>query len=108
MAVRQFDSMHEIFSAGKLLFAQPLLALPNFVAGFVPFVVFILFGGLALLPSTPRAIPITSISSPMLWTGVGIAAVVGVVLSVLATGALYRGAEDALSGHRVTVSSLFA
>jgi hypothetical protein len=108
MAVRPFHPIHEIISSGAVLFATPILALPNVVAALVPLIVFLSFGGSALLSQGTQVIPIASISTPRLFVGFGLTMVVGVILAVIAAGALYRGAADALSGRPVTISSLVA
>jgi membrane-anchored glycerophosphoryl diester phosphodiesterase (GDPDase) len=108
MAVRPFHPIREIISSGEVLFANPILALPNVVAALVPILVILPFGGLALMSPVWRVVPINSISTPLLFVGLGIGMLVGIVLAVIATGALYRGAADALTGHPVTISSLVA
>ncbi len=108
MAVRPFHPIREIVSSGEVLFANPILALPNVVAALVPLIVLLPFGGLSLLSRGPQVIPIDSISTPLFFVGLGLAIVIGVILTVIATGALYRGAADALSGRSVTVASLIA
>jgi hypothetical protein len=108
MAVRPFHPIHEIVSSGEVLFANPILALPNVVAALVPLIVLLPFGGLSLLSRGTQVIPIDAISTPLLFVGFGLMFAVAAILAVIATGALYGGAADALSGHSVTVSSLVA
>jgi len=108
MAVRPIHPFREIISCGEVLFANPILALPNVVAAIVPIIVLLPFGGLALLSPGTQAVPAASISTPLFFVGFGLTIVVGAILAVISTGALYRGAAEALSGRPVTISSLVA
>jgi hypothetical protein len=114
MATRPFDPVQEITSSFGPLSRNPLLLLPNIVAFLVPAILIMVFGGFALVgglmsPSTlmnPGALG--GIFTPTLFVGFGLAVLVGIVLSLIATGATYGGAADVLQGRTVDVSSLIA
>lgn len=106
MAVRPFDPIREIIGSGGVLFDNLILVVPNVVAAALQLVVFLAFGGWALISAGVSTVPVAS--GPVSMIGIAATIVVGLALAVMATGALYRGAADALSGRAVTISSLIA
>jgi len=114
MAIRPFDPVQEITSSFGPLSRNPMLLLPNIVAGLIPAILILVFGGFALIgafmsPSTlmnPGSM--SGFFTPTLFIGFGLAVLVGIVLSLLATGATYGGAADVIQGRSVDVPSLMA
>jgi len=106
VTVRPFDPIREIIESGRVLFDNLLLVVPNVLAAALQLVVFLAFGGWALISAGARMVPVANSSVSIV--GIAVTIVVGLVLAVMATGALYRGAADALSGRPVTLTTLMA
>ena len=95
-----------------MLIGAPLLAAPMIIAILIPVLIVLAFGGFALFGaltsqdalSNPDTIK--DIFTPSLLVGLGLAAIVCVVLSLLSTGAVYGGSADALAGQPVDFGSL--
>jgi hypothetical protein len=115
MAVtRTFDPVQELTSAGRVLFNNLLLTAPNIVAFLVPGIVLLVFGGFSIIgalmsPGTftdPSAL--TGLFTGTLILGLCLTAVLAIVLTLVATGALYAGCADALAGRPVDFASMLA
>ncbi|HEY5093861.1 MAG TPA: hypothetical protein VII69_01960 [Candidatus Eremiobacteraceae bacterium] len=97
MAVRPFDPVQEA---------------PIIVAILIPVLILLAFGGFAFFGAlmSPAALSspatIQNIFTPTLLVGFGLAALVGLVLSLLSTGAVYGASADALAGRTVDFASL--
>jgi hypothetical protein len=109
-----FDPVQEILASGRVLFGNLVLTVPTIVAIFIPGLIAIIFGAVAvvgeLMASKQFAEPDTigTFFTPAVLTGMGLAAILFIVLSILATGAVYDGAARVLAGRAVDVQSLMA
>jgi hypothetical protein len=114
MAPPRFDPVAEVVSSFTALFANVLLAAPNAIATLVPVIVFLSFGGTALMRSVmspdtlrdPNALQ--KIFTPSLLVGLATSVVIFLALTLLATAATYGGSVDVLSSRRIDLASLLA
>jgi hypothetical protein len=114
VATRPFDPIQEILTAGRVLFGNLVLTVPSIVALFIPGLIAIDFGGVAVAGaimssgSFGEPNPASAFFTPTFLIGMGLAAGSFIVLSVLATGAVYEGSASALAGRAVDLRSLAA
>jgi hypothetical protein len=114
LVTRPFDPIQELTSAGRVLLSNLLLAAPNIVAFLIPGLIVLVFGGFTIIgglmnPSMftdPSAL--TGLFTGSLIFGFCLAGLLFIILSLVATGALYAGCGDALAGRPVDLASMMA